>query len=119
VELHRTSGQFRLAILELERVAKLTPKDPDPLVLAGDVSLQEGDTLGALTYYQRALTLAPERVELLFKVQELLQVGAGGGANGMPGMTPRPSGMPGLPNPMRSLMPPMYDSDPLNPRRRR
>ena len=93
VDLYRASGQGRLAIFELEKIAKDDPKNPEPLEAAGNMCEAEGDSLGALTYYQRAMSLAPERMDLLDKVQVLLS-----GTTGRKGRDPSdPFSMPGMP----------------------
>jgi tetratricopeptide (TPR) repeat protein len=120
VDLYRASGQGRLAIFELEKIAKEDPKNPAPLEAAGSLSLEEGDSLGALTYFQRAMSLAPERLDLLDKVQSLLAGGGHGGRDpldpfGMPGM-PR---IPKPPDPLEGRNPSGYGTDPFRVRPRR
>ena len=100
-------------------MAKENPKDPAPLVAAGDLSINEGDALGALTYYQRALTLDPGRIDLLEKVQQLLQSGSRPDRGMDPFRPPGRPGMPHVPDPLEGLYPPGYGNDPFNPGRRR
>ncbi|MCC6741489.1 MAG: DUF2723 domain-containing protein [Planctomycetia bacterium] len=120
VDLYRASGQGRLAIFELEKIAKDDPKNPEPLEAAGNLSLEEGDSLGALTYFQRAMSLDPSRLDLLDKVQSLL---SGGGRTGRDPFDPfsRP-GMPQIPqppDPFRGANPGGYGTDPFRTQPRR
>ncbi len=121
VDLLHGSGQTRLAIFELEKIAKDDPKNPEPLEMAGNLSLEENDSLGALTYFQRAMSLDPSRLDLLDKVQSLLS-----GATGRNGRDPMdPFSVPGMPripqppDPFRGMNPGGYGTDPfrVGPRR--
>ncbi|NUN49629.1 MAG: hypothetical protein HUU15_12450 [Candidatus Brocadiae bacterium] len=122
VQFHRDQGNRRLAIFELEKLSKEQPREARWLVMAGDLSLEERDSLSAFTYYQRALAIAPERADLLDKVQAIL-TGEGRTGLGDPFAPGRPGGafdIPGAPrDPLEGLFPPGVPGDPRDPFRRR
>jgi Flp pilus assembly protein TadD len=117
VEFLRATGQTRLAVFELDKLASDEPKNISILIAAGDLSLEVGDNLVALTFFQRALSLEPANMDLLDRVQRLLQAPTSAAAQLNPF---RPIHPPGVPfDPFQGLRPPGFGSDPLDPRGRR
>jgi predicted Zn-dependent protease len=117
VEFLRATGQTRIAVFELDKLAGDEPKNISILIAAGDLSLEVGDNLVALTFFQRALSLEPANMDLLDRVQRLLQAPTSAAAQLNPF---RPIHPPGVPfDPFQGLRPPGFGSDPLDPRGRR
>ncbi|MAP04560.1 MAG: hypothetical protein CME48_06230 [Halieaceae bacterium] len=73
IQAHLTQGRFDAAIKLCREVLDYAPREPNTLYMLGVAAAQIGDAATTREAFSRALTVTPDRIDLLLNFGNFLQ----------------------------------------------